>query len=122
MDTKKKRLKKRWGPSLLSSFFLLFLCVVGLLSFLYYDVSKDAMTRIERGVIKSIIFSESPVYYDDEKTPIGVFFEKTHRKYIHYANIPKTFIKAIIAAEDRNYFNHSGFDMKAVTRAMIANF
>jgi membrane peptidoglycan carboxypeptidase len=99
----------------------LFLFLVAFLSILYIQVSRDASTRIERGVIDSIIFSESPVYYDDGETPIGVFFEKTHRKYIHYANIPKAFIKAIIAAEDRNYFNHSGFDTKAITRAMIAN-
>ena len=96
-------------------FLILFLSIV------YIQVYRDASTRIERGVIDSIIFSESPVYYDDGVTPIGVFFEKTHRKYIQYANIPKTFIKAIIAAEDRNYFNHTGFDMKAMTRAMIAN-
>ncbi|MGD9033358.1 MAG: transglycosylase domain-containing protein [Desulfobacteraceae bacterium] len=96
-------------------FLILFLCV------LYLQISRDASTRIERGVIDRIIFSESPVYYDDGETPIGVFFEKTHRKYIHYPNIPKTFVKAIIAAEDRNFFNHSGFDMKAMTRAMIAN-
>ena len=100
----------------------LFLFLILFLSVLYIQVSRDASTRIERGVIDSIIFSESPVYYDDGETPIGVFFEKTHRKYIHYANIPKTFVKAIIAAEDRNYFNHSGFDLRAITRAMIANF
>ncbi len=99
----------------------LFLFLILFFSVLYIQVSRDASTRIERGVIDSIIFSESPVYYDDGATPIGVFFEKTHRKYIHYANIPKMFIKAIIAAEDRNYFNHSGFDLRAITRAMIAN-
>ncbi|MGD8982974.1 MAG: transglycosylase domain-containing protein [Desulfobacteraceae bacterium] len=99
----------------------LFLFLILFLFIIYIQVSRDASTRIERGVIDNIIFSESPVYYDDGETPIGVFFEKTHRKYIQYANIPKTFIKAIIAAEDRDYFNHSGFDIKAMTRAMIAN-
>jgi penicillin-binding protein 1A len=99
----------------------LFLILILFLIILYLQVSRDASTRIERGVIDNIIFSESPVYYDDGETEIGVFFEKTHRKYIHYANIPKTFIKAIIAAEDRNYFGHSGFDIKAMARAMFAN-
>jgi membrane peptidoglycan carboxypeptidase len=113
---KKKKLK-----IFIYSLGFLFLFFVLFISILYVQVSRDASTRIERGVIDSIIFSESPVHYDDGETPIGVFFEKTHRKYIQYANIPKTFIKAIIAAEDRNYFNHSGFDMKAMTRAMIAN-
>jgi len=99
----------------------LLLFMIIFLAILYTQVSRDASTRIERGVIEGIIFSESPVYYDDGETPIGVFFDKTHRKYIYYADIPKAFIKAIIAAEDRNYFNHGGFDMKAMARAMIAN-
>jgi penicillin-binding protein 1A len=99
----------------------LFLFLILFLFVLYAQVSRDASTRIERGVIDNIIFSESPVYYDDRETAIGVFFEKTHRKYIQYENIPKMFVKAIIAAEDRNYFSHSGFDIKAMTRAMIAN-
>ncbi|MFH1351564.1 MAG: transglycosylase domain-containing protein [Pseudomonadota bacterium] len=88
---------------------------------IYHQASKDASTRIERGVIDKIIFSESPVYYDDGQTPIGVFFEKVHRKYIHFRDIPKNFIKAIVAAEDRNFFSHPGFDIKAILRAFIAN-
>lgn len=100
------------------------ICVLSFLAFLagiYIQVSEDASSRIERGVIEKIIFSESPVYYDDGETPIGVYFDKTHSRYIHYKNIPKVYIKAIIASEDGNFFNHPGFDMKAIIRAFIAN-
>ena len=69
-----------------------------------------------------MINSESPVYYSDGQTPIGVFFEKTHSKYINYNDIPKTFIKALVAAEDKNFFHHWGFDPKAIARAFVANF
>ncbi|MBW2303092.1 MAG: transglycosylase domain-containing protein [Deltaproteobacteria bacterium] len=91
------------------------------LGLLYHTVSREATQRIQRGLIDKIIFSESPVYYDDEKSIIGVFFEKTHRKYIHYKDIPPYFIKALVAAEDKNFFHHPGFDIKAIARAMIAN-
>ncbi len=84
-------------------------------------VSCDASTRIQRGAIERVIASESHVYYDDGNTPIGVFFRKTHRKYIHYSEIPKSFAKALIAAEDRNFFTHRGFDLKAMLRAFVAN-
>ncbi|MFO7783123.1 MAG: transglycosylase domain-containing protein [Thermodesulfobacteriota bacterium] len=97
------------------------LCLIALLATLYYQVSQESATNIQRGVIQSIIFSESPVYYDDGKTPVGVFFEKTHRRYIEYDDIPKTFVKAIVAAEDQGFFNHLGFDSKAIIRAFIAN-
>jgi membrane peptidoglycan carboxypeptidase len=91
------------------------------LGYTYYGVSREAATRIQRGAIERIIASESRVYYDDGQTPMGVFFEKIHRKYIYYKEIPKVFIKALIAAEDRNFFRHLGFDLKAMLRAFVAN-
>ncbi|MBW1704858.1 MAG: transglycosylase domain-containing protein [Deltaproteobacteria bacterium] len=102
-------------------FFLLILVPFCFFVFFYYTITRDAATRIERGAVDRIIASESPAFYDDGHTPIGVFFEKTHRKYIRYQEIPKHFIKALIAAEDRNFFNHPGFDLKAILRALLAN-
>ncbi|MDP6179205.1 MAG: transglycosylase domain-containing protein, partial [Desulfatiglandales bacterium] len=111
---------KKFKIFIFSVAFLLLSVVIFLVS-VYRQVSRDASTRIQRGVIESIIFSESPVYFDDGITPIGVFFEKIHRKYIHFTDIPKTFIKAIIAAEDGNFLDHPGFDTKAIIRAFLAN-
>ena len=88
---------------------------------LYLQVSHEAKAQIDRGAIDSILFSESPVYYDDHVTPIGVYFEKIHSKYIHYNEIPKLYIKALIASEDHDFFTHPGFDIKAIIRATIAN-
>jgi penicillin-binding protein 1A len=95
--------------------------VAGVFTVLYVQVSRETKERIQRGVIENIIFSESPVYYDDAETVMGVFFEKTHRRYIRYEKIPPQFIKALVAAEDKGFFTHPGFDIKAIARAMIAN-
>jgi penicillin-binding protein 1A len=100
---------------------LLALIVTGFLVFFYIHVALQANARIERGAIDRIIFSESPVYYDDQITPIGVYFEKIHSKYIPYQDIPKIYVKALIASEDRNFFSHPGFDINAILRAFIAN-
>ena len=99
----------------------LFLALALYLAFIYHQVSQETASRIDRGAIENIIFSESPVYYDDGKSTLGVFFEKTHRKYIRYKEIPPIFIKALLAAEDRNYYQHPGFDLKSIIRAFIAN-
>ncbi|MGD9160263.1 MAG: transglycosylase domain-containing protein [Desulfobacteraceae bacterium] len=88
--------------------------------FLY--VRQEVKSQIDRGIIDNIIFSESPVYYTDNITPIGVYFEKIHSKYVKYGDIPPTYIKALIASEDADFFSHSGFDIKAIARAFIANF
>ena len=95
--------------------------LLGFLGYFYYQVSEETVLSIEKGAIDRVIASESPVYYEDGHTPIGVFFEKTHSKYIAYQEIPKVFVKALIASEDRNFFQHFGFDPKALFRAFIAN-
>ena len=100
---------------------LLILVPCGFLGYFYYGVSQEAGERIKRGAIDRVIASESPVYYADGRTPIGVFFEMTHSKYIPYEEMPKAFVKALIAAEDRDFFDHMGFDIKSVVRAFIAN-
>ena len=102
-------------------FIILIVLPSAFLGYFYYRVTREAATRIERGAIDRVIASESPVYYGDGHTPIGVFFEMTHRKYIGYEDIPKVFVKALIAAEDRNFFDHMGFDIKAIIRAFVAN-
>ena len=87
--------------------------------FLY--VRQEVKTQIEQGVIESVIFSESPVYYNDNVTPIGVYFDKIHSKYVKYVDTPDIYIKAIVASEDGDFFNHSGFNIKSIIRAFIAN-
>jgi len=114
---------KRW---ILRIFLVLVLLTVlsgAGVSFLFYRmVAEEAEKRIKRGIIDTIVFSESLVYYDDGKSVMGVFFDKTHRKYIRYKDIPPVFVKAIVAAEDQTFFSHYGFDLKAIIRAFIANF
>jgi len=113
---------KRLFLALLILGFLSFLGGAALLYSIYNDVAEEAKEKIQRGAIDSIIYSESPVYYDDGETVLGVFFDKTHRRYIEYTSIPPYFIKALVATEDKTFFTHPGFDIKAIVRAMIANY
>jgi membrane peptidoglycan carboxypeptidase len=113
---------KRVFLALLILGFLSFLGGAALLYSIYNDVSEEAKEKIKRGAIDSVLFSESPVYYDDGETVLGVFFDKTHRRYIEYKSIPPYFIKALVATEDKTFFTHPGFDLKAMLRATIANY
>ena len=100
---------------------LLILIPCAFLGYFYREVSQEADERIKRGAIDLVTASESPVYYADGRTPIGVFFEMTHSKHVPYSEIPKVFVKALIAAEDSDFFDHMGFDIQSVVRAFIAN-
>jgi penicillin-binding protein 1A len=113
--------KKRKIKIVLITLLLLLLSCGGLLGVYYYQVTVETAKRIQKGAIQAVIASESPVFYDDGKTPIGVFFEMTHRQYVPYAEIPKTFIKAIVAAEDQHFFEHGAFYIKGILRALFAN-
>lgn len=88
---------------------------------MYFQVTRETAKRIQKGVIREVIGSESPVFYDDGETPIGVFFGTTHRQYVPYSQIPRDFIKAIVAAEDHDFFAHRGFELKGILRALITN-
>ncbi len=98
-----------------------FFCFSLYLIHLYHVVNQDISYRIKKGLFEKAVASESPVYYDDGKSLIGVFFKKTHREYLTYNEIPKVFIKALIATEDQRFFEHHGFDIKAILRAFITN-
>jgi penicillin-binding protein 1A len=113
---------KRIFLALLILGFLCFLGGAAVLYGIYNEVAEEAREKIKGGAIDSVVFSESPVFYDDGETVLGVFFDKTHRRYIEYANIPSYFVKALVATEDKTFFTHPGFDVKAILRAMIANF
>ncbi len=78
--------------------------------------------QIKQGNIEKLLAVESPVFFSDGTTKIGVFFEKSHRQYTPFNRIPDYFVQAIVAAEDNSFFSHHGVDFKGLGRAFWANF
>jgi len=102
----------------------LILGLVGLLALggLYrHYIVKNPGEHLEREHILQLISQESPVFYRDGETRMGVFFADEHRQYLPYKRIPKHFVDALVAAEDQNYWDHRGFSPTGIARAMITN-
>jgi penicillin-binding protein 1A len=71
--------------------------------------------------IQRILSRESVVLFADGKTRVGTFFEGMHRDYLPFDSIPRPLVDALVSAEDRNYWTHGGWDVKAFARAMADN-
>ncbi|MEC5156828.1 monofunctional biosynthetic peptidoglycan transglycosylase [Chryseobacterium sp. MP_3.2] len=56
-------------------------------------------------------------------TQIGglIEFGKLHRDYVSYDEMGNNVKRAVIAAEDQSFFTHSGFDYKAIEKAIKYN-
>ena len=61
----------------------------------------------------------SRVYSNDGKLIAEYAIEK--RLFIPYEFIPKKVINSFLSAEDKNFFNHPGVDVKGILRALIKN-
>lgn len=116
----------KWGTSfgLFAGIFGVGASVVGLVAmFAGYQhyVVRNPGPQLERSHIRTIISQESPVYYRDGATRVGVFFESEHRLYVPFEEMPRAYVMGIVAAEDGNYWHHSGINLKGLGRAFKDN-
>jgi len=112
-----KRRKKGWPFYLLYTFILfgLLFLISGTLLFHYYSHHLPDFAPLKEPNVNaySIVYSE-----DDEI--VGKFL-MDNRIPVSYEQIPKPLVKAIIAAEDAEFFQHKGVDYKGILRAMFKN-
>ncbi len=62
--------------------------------------------------------ADNTVVFDRKGEKIGEYFS-TYYVYVPYEKLPKKLVDAIIAIEDRQYFKHSGIDMRGIMRAFV---
>jgi penicillin-binding protein 1A len=48
-------------------------------------------------------------------------FARQRRLFVPISAVPEHVIRAFLAAEDKNFYNHNGFDMLGIARAMLTN-
>lgn len=82
--------------------------------------------KIDGDVIRSIeLMSEAPEegIYTIEPYKIGGIYPKSReeRELVAYEDIPSSLVSALLATEDRNFFDHWGVSPLSIARAMFAN-
>jgi penicillin-binding protein 1A len=63
-------------------------------------------------------FMPSEVYADDGTMMGKIYAESGNRSYVDYKNISKNIVYALLATEDKRFYDHSGVDGKSVARAI----
>ncbi len=86
-----------------------------------YYVVLNPGPHLERDHIRSVISQESPVYYADGVTRVGVFFDEEHRQFVPYEELPQAYVLSIVAAEDGRFWSHWGIDPRGIARALLDN-
>lgn len=60
--------------------------------------------------------------YSEDLQLLGQFFKnKENRVEVHYQDISKNVINALVATEDKRFYKHSGIDGRAIVRVIILN-
>lgn len=115
---------KRYVKLFIKTFFLTIffgLFAFGLfIYFKYYPIisryQKEAKTIVENSTKETFQLNETSYIYDDNNNIIAKLKNDTDSEYLTYYQIPRNFINAFIAIEDRSFWDNKGYDLKGIAR------
>ena len=117
-EYRKKEFKKRNGLKISTKLFLLSLIflVIGITAFMVYLVQGlPSLAELENPKLE-----EATKVYSVDGELIDKFFLQNRTK-VTLDNIPKEMINALIATEDRKFFDHWGLDVDRIIKAIFKN-
>ena len=86
-------------------------------------MTRDALTQFDE-LPAELTVLEGPqisyLYAADGETLIASMYDE-NRRNISFDEIPQLMIDALLAAEDRNFYDHNGVDVRGIARALVAN-
>ncbi|QKE29631.1 penicillin-binding protein 1A [Arcobacter acticola] len=94
-------------------FIILGLGAAGWLYNLYDEIKHDVDTVVNYAP------KQSTQFYDKDGNIIANTFKDENREYVKYDDIPARIIEGLVAIEDTQFFEHSGINPDAISRAII---
>lgn len=96
--------------------FLILATIIGVFLFLFWII-KD-LPNISK--IDEIIFAESSIIYDRNGVELYTIHGDENRKIVPINTIPDSLIQATISIEDAAFFEHAGFSLKGIVKAVFS--
>ncbi|MBU8908931.1 penicillin-binding protein [Desertibacillus haloalkaliphilus] len=103
---------------------LLFICFLLLLTQVITETghTKPIHEAIDEQIsVDHIALPTNSYIYDQHGTLISEIYQAENRIPLAYDKMPTHVIDAFIATEDRNFYDHKGFDLTAIVRALMIN-
>lgn len=91
----------------------LFIALIAYLAYYYNQIKYEVNSLID---YKPTLTTE---IYDRNGDKIANIFDKEHRYFVHFEDIPPQIIEALLAIEDTMFFEHPGVNIDAIIRAII---
>ena len=99
--------------------------VGGILLYLKYGrrimaMEADAKKIVAASNLETFRQNETSIVYDANGTILSKLKGEKDVYYLKYNDIPKKAVDAITSIEDKSFFKHKGYDLKAIIRAGVA--
>ncbi len=111
--TKLKRSIKFFGAIFI---FSILLCgLIGLSIFIYYakDLPRPEVFTERQQIMPTRIYDRTG------ETLLRTIYEEEKRELVALDEVPDILIKAVLSAEDANFYSHPGVDLRAIARAIL---
>ena len=83
-------------------------------------MESDAKKIVSKSTMETFRQNETSIIYDANGNIISKLKGEKDVYYIKYSDIPQVAVDAITSIEDKNFFKHKGYDLKAIIRAGLA--
>jgi len=131
---KTKKQKKQKSPigraigivlKIIIALLLAIVVIGGVLLYMKYGkkvlaMESDAKKIVSKSTLETFRQNETSIIYDAKGNIMSKLKGEKDVYYIKYSDIPQVAVDAITSIEDKNFFNHKGYDMKAIMRAAVA--
>ena len=86
-----------------------------------WRMRRIAKTFVDSSTQSTFKETKTTLVYDKNGEELCQIKSSKELYYVTFDQIPKTLANAFVVMEDRDFYNHSGIDYKAIVRAALAN-